>query len=67
MSTTKDQYLAILLGNNAKITNTVKCGRPGCSSTDIKVWEYQTRSSDEPISIFHKCRKCGFVEIDEGQ
>lgn len=62
----KQHYLEILLRHNATKTSTIKCSRPGCNSTDIKVWEQQTRSSDEPISIFHKCRACGFVEINEG-
>lgn len=62
----KEQFLKILLGDNTDNVNTVTCENKGCGSTDIKSWEQQTRSSDEPITIFHKCRKCGYVSIDSG-
>lgn len=64
--TTKEEYLSLLLGEEIHNLKSIKCGRPGCGSTDIKTWEFQTRSSDEPVTIFHKCKVCGYVEVDSG-
>lgn len=66
MSTTKEEYLNILLGKEKVDTtlSTVKCERQGCDSTDIKTWEFQTRASDEGITLFFKCRKCNYVWIE---
>lgn len=68
MSNEKEVYLALLIGNEkVNSVNTVTCTRPGCTSTDIKVWEHATRAGDEGVTIFHRCRKCGYVDIDNGQ
>lgn len=66
MSTTKDQYLAILLGKQkAKTTvHSIRCERPGCDSDDVRSWEWATRAADEGVTIFHKCRKCGYVWME---
>lgn len=57
-------YLDILLGETQKKkVNTYKCKK--CSSTNVKVWEHQTRSSDEPITIFIRCKECKFTEVEE--
>lgn len=66
MSTTKEQYLSILLGRErvGSTLRALKCERPGCDSEDIKTWEFQTRASDEGVTLFFKCRKCGYVWIE---
>lgn len=32
---------------------------PKCGPVKAEYWEVQTRSSDEPPTRFHKCKKCG--------
>jgi len=32
---------------------------PKCGPVKAEYWEIQTRSSDEPPTRFHKCKKCG--------
>lgn len=68
MATKKSTYLKILLGKEAEdMIMKIVCEKPGCVSTDIKVWEFVHKSADEGVSIFHKCRECGFVWIQEDQ
>lgn len=59
----KNVYIDILFRGN-KYMKTISCNK--CNSTDVKVREQQTRSSDEPVSIFIACKACGYVEIDMG-
>ena len=35
----------------------VRCRR--CKSTDVAWKQVQTRSADEPMSIFYECKSCG--------
>lgn len=68
MATKKSYYLEILLGKGAEnMIMKVQCEKPGCKSTDIKIWEFATRSADEGVTIFHKCRECGYVWACDGQ
>ena len=32
---------------------------PKCGPVKAEYWEVQTRSSDEPPTRFHRCKKCG--------
>ncbi|MGQ4833319.1 MAG: transcription factor S [Candidatus Asgardarchaeia archaeon] len=41
------------------IDNSVIC--PKCGSKGAYFWQMQTRSGDEPTTIFYKCKKCGYV------
>lgn len=34
---------------------------PKCGSKGAYFWQMQTRSADEPTTIFYKCKKCGHV------
>lgn len=57
-------YLNILLGDTTKdALDTYKCSK--CASKEIKIWEHQTRSSDEPITIFKRCLSCGYTELED--
>lgn len=58
---TSNIYKAILLGDNKHVTTLFKCGK--CGSEEVRVREQQTRSSDEPLTIFVTCKKCGHVEV----
>ena len=33
---------------------------PQCENTEAYWWMQQTRSGDEPPTIFYKCTKCGY-------
>ncbi len=33
---------------------------PKCENTEAYWWMQQTRSADEPPTIFYKCTKCGY-------
>lgn len=57
----REYFLKILVGG-AEVA--VKCKR--CGSEQVRTWEHQTRGSDEPRTIFHKCLKCKFVTCDHG-
>jgi DNA-directed RNA polymerase subunit M/transcription elongation factor TFIIS len=48
---------SILLGKTAATTGIFQCGR--CNSYDIDTEQKQTRSSDEPMTIFCTCNSCG--------
>ena len=39
------------------MTDAVKCGR--CKNNKISYYEFQTRSSDEPMTCFFSCLVCG--------
>jgi DNA-directed RNA polymerase subunit M len=39
-------------------TTTIMC--PKCENMEAYWWMQQTRSADEPPTIFYKCKKCGF-------
>lgn len=56
-------YYEIVTGSSATVV-AIRCEK--CNSSDVISWERQTRSSDEPVSIFHKCKKCRYVSIDHG-
>ena len=47
----------MLEGNNEEGSDMFKCRRCGKSKT--KYWEMQTRSADEPMTIFIRCLNCG--------
>lgn len=34
----------------------MRCSR--CKSEEIEFWEEQTRSADEPMTVFYRCTKC---------
>lgn len=57
-------YTQILLGSNKNTNTVIKCEK--CGSDEVRVREQQTRSSDEPVSIFITCKKCRFVSVDMG-
>lgn len=57
-------YTDILLGSNKNTKTVIKCEK--CGSEEVRVREQQTRSSDEPVSIFITCKKCGHVSVDMG-
>jgi DNA-directed RNA polymerase subunit M/transcription elongation factor TFIIS len=62
---TRDEYLAILLGKEkVNLVKSINCERPGCESDDVKTWEWATRAADEGVTIFHRCRKCQYVWMD---
>jgi len=62
----KEAYLELLL--QKPYVTQVQCERPGgqCRSTNVRSTERQTRSSDEPVSIFHTCQVCGYTWMDGG-
>lgn len=60
----KSDYLSLLFNNENVNTNHINCERPGCTSTDIKSWEWATRAADEGVTIFFKCRKCKYVWME---
>jgi hypothetical protein len=47
----------MLEGSNDEGSDMFKCRRCGKSKT--KYWEMQTRSADEPMTIFIRCLNCG--------
>ncbi len=57
-------YAAILFGKpeKTKTADTMKCER--CKSNDLSSHEIATRSADEPVTIFIKCKKCLFVKCE---
>jgi transcription elongation factor S-II len=48
---------AILEERSEGPSNFIKCGK--CKSGDVDTEQKQTRSADEPMTIFCLCRKCG--------
>lgn len=54
-------YASILIGKS-KSTQTMRCDR--CNSNDLSTHEIATRSADEPVTIFIKCKKCLFVKCE---
>jgi DNA-directed RNA polymerase subunit M/transcription elongation factor TFIIS len=47
----------LLEGNKANATDQFKCGR--CHKRECTYYELQTRSADEPMTIFIQCVNCG--------
>ena len=47
----------ILEGNKSRATDQFKCRR--CNKRECTYYELQTRSSDEPMTIFITCLNCG--------
>lgn len=39
---------------------TTKIDCPKCGNEEAYWWIQQTRSSDEPPTIFYRCKKCGY-------
>jgi DNA-directed RNA polymerase subunit M len=37
----------------------VRC--PKCGSDEVYYWMVQTRSADEPMTRFYRCKKCGYT------
>lgn len=40
-------------------TTSVEC--PKCKHDEAEWWELQTRSADEPATVFYRCTKCRFT------
>eukprot|EP01012_Entosiphon_sulcatum_P008255 TRINITY_DN1441_c0_g1_i1.p3 TRINITY_DN1441_c0_g1~~TRINITY_DN1441_c0_g1_i1.p3 ORF type:complete len:106 (+),score=27.06 TRINITY_DN1441_c0_g1_i1:136-453(+) len=40
-------------------TTKVKCHKRECDSDEAYFHQMQTRSADEPMTTFYKCKKCG--------
>jgi transcription elongation factor S-II len=59
--TLKDKLLQreqkILEGNKSRATDQFKCRR--CHKRECTYYELQTRSADEPMTIFITCLNCG--------
>ncbi len=36
----------------------IKC--PKCGQKKVDSWSQQTRASDEPATVFYKCKHCGY-------
>ena len=47
----------ILEGNKSRATDQFKCRR--CGKRECTYYELQTRSADEPMTIFVTCLNCG--------
>jgi DNA-directed RNA polymerase subunit M/transcription elongation factor TFIIS len=47
----------MLEGDKAGGSDMFKCKK--CKKSRVKYWEMQTRSADEPMSIFVRCLNCG--------
>jgi transcription elongation factor S-II len=47
----------LLEGNKDMATDQFKCGR--CYKRQCTYYEMQTRSADEPMTIFIRCLNCG--------
>jgi transcription elongation factor S-II len=47
----------ILEGNKSRATDQFKCRR--CGKRECTYYELQTRSADEPMTIFIMCLNCG--------
>jgi len=57
----REGYLRLLLGDAGRASG-VACER--CGHREVDSVERQTRSSDEPVSIFHTCRACKYVWME---
>lgn len=60
-TTSKDEYLSILLGGDRSKLEEIECAK--CKSKDVVRWEQQLRGADEMMSQFTKCKACGFTEV----
>jgi transcription elongation factor S-II len=47
----------LLEGNKGSATDRFKCNR--CGKRECTYYEMQTRSADEPMTIFVNCLNCG--------
>jgi transcription elongation factor S-II len=47
----------ILEGNRSRATDKYKCNR--CGKRECTYYEMQTRSADEPMTVFITCLNCG--------
>lgn len=56
-SSERDKYIARPVPAGACVTDQFKCGR--CKQRECSYMEMQTRSCDEPASIFIQCLSCG--------
>jgi len=57
-------YADILFGENQNTASGINCEQ--CRSSNVNVFEQQTRSSDEPVTLFITCRDCKYVSVDMG-
>lgn len=58
-----NKYKKILFDGNENYNSEIYCEE--CKSKDVQYREFQTRGSDEPLTLFIKCKKCGFVTIEK--
>jgi DNA-directed RNA polymerase subunit M/transcription elongation factor TFIIS len=49
---------------NVATSSAYKC--PKCGERKISITQKQTRSADEPATIYMECNVCGYVTIDDG-
>jgi len=49
--------IALLNSYLPKVDGVYKCGK--CKSTTTQIYQQQTRSADEPMTVFIRCAKCG--------
>lgn len=49
----------VVVEEAASINVVIDASCPKCGPVKAEYWELQTRSSDEPPTRFHKCKKCG--------
>lgn len=54
-------YFKIITSKFSKKHSSSKCSK--CSSTNIKMTEFATRSADEATTIFIKCKDCNYTEV----
>ena len=57
-----NEYCKILFSEFKKVQTVIECSF--CKSKNVKIREHQTRSADEPITIFITCKDCKKTSVD---
>jgi len=65
MNSNENIYSKILFSNFKIIQTVIECGF--CKSKNVQIREHQTRSSDEPITIFIFCKSCQKTTVDNNK
>ena len=59
----EDKKRVVVFGKGEELSElpVTKITCPKCGNDEAYWWMQQTRSADEPPTVFYKCKKCGYV------
>jgi DNA-directed RNA polymerase subunit M/transcription elongation factor TFIIS len=59
MKRNRESFVSHIMLKPRAIVGLYKCREKGCNSVEFYSWSAQTKSQDEPATIFRQCARCG--------